>query len=156
MTRDNLEKTVGGVVVICLALVLASSYGGQPLKADGAYDLKAGFNRIDGIAIGDEVRLGGIKVGTVAGQALDDQFRAMLTFRLDAGLALPSDSSAAIHTDGLFGAKFIILDPGGEEETLENGDEIQFTQDSVIVEDLLELIIAEGKANRAKTKETKP
>ena len=64
-------------------------------------------------------------------------------------IELPVDSSAAIHTDGLFGSKFVVIDPGGDLAILEDGDEIQYTQDAVIVEDLLDLIISEGKARLA-------
>ena len=111
--------------------------------------IAAGFNRVDGIAAGDEVQLGGIRIGRVELVTLDSAFRAMLTLRILTDIDLPTDTSAAIHTDGLFGSKFIVLDPGGETEVLEDGDEIQFTQDSVVVSDLLDLIISEGKAKRA-------
>ena len=63
---------------------------------------------------------------------------------------LPLDTSAAIHTDGLFGSKFVVLEPGAEEDVLQSGDEFTYTQDAVVVSDLLDLIIAEGKAARAK------
>jgi len=66
---------------------------------------------------------------------------------------LPIDTAAAIHTDGLFGSKFVILDPGGDEKTLEDGSAIEFTQDSVVVSDLLDLIIREGKAARSQGEE---
>ena len=59
------------------------------------------------------------------------------------------NTSAAIHTNGLFGSKFIVLEPGGEFDELTDGDSITYTQDSLVVEDLLELIITEGKARRA-------
>jgi phospholipid/cholesterol/gamma-HCH transport system substrate-binding protein len=60
------------------------------------------------------------------------------------------DTSAAIHTDGLFGGKFIVLEPGAEENILNNEDEISLTQDAIIVSDLLELIISEGKVVKDK------
>ena len=148
MARDVKEILVGMLVVAALFLAIGLSYGGGELAAPGGFELHASFNRVDGLAEGDEVRLAGIRVGSVERQTLDDKYRAVVTFRLDSDLRLPTDTSVAIHTDGLFGAKFAILEPGGEEEYLGYGDEIVFTQDAVVVEELLELIIAEGKAQR--------
>ena len=64
---------------------------------------------------------------------------------------MPRDTSAAIHTDGLFGGRFLVLDPGGDEETLGDGATIAFTQDAVVISELLDFIIAEGRAARSGT-----
>ena len=147
--REAREIVYGGAVIVVLALVLAYSYGGGRVSsAVGAYTLTANFNRVDGLAEGADVYLAGIKAGTVSGQRLDDDYRAEVEMQIDAGVRLPTDTAVAIHTDGLFGTKFVVLDPGGEEDMLEPGDEITFTQDAMIVGELLDLIIAEGKANR--------
>ena len=147
--REAREIVIGGAVVVVLALVLAYSYGGSRVKsAVGAYTLIAKFNRIDGLNDGAEVFLAGIKVGTVSGQTLDDDYRAVVALQLEPGVKLPADTAVAIHTDGLFGSKFVVLDPGGDEDMLEPGDEITVTQDAMIVSELLNLIISEGKALR--------
>ena len=150
MTRDVKQTLVGGLVVTALALILAFSYGGPELKSGGGYHLTASFNRVDGLVAGDEVRLGGIKVGTVIKQYLDKDYRAVLRFEIDPAIQLPMDTSVAIHTDGLLGAKFAVLEPGGEEEYLQPDDEIPFTEDALIVEELLELVISEGRARQRK------
>ena len=150
MIGENRQIIVGGLVVVGLVLMLALSFGRSAIEAPDGYPLKAVFNRVDGLAEGDEVRLAGIRVGTVAEQILDDQFRAVVTFRIDENLKLPMDSSVAIHTDGLFGAKFAVLEPGGEEDLLEPGDEITFTQDAMTVDEILELIISQGRARQRK------
>ena len=112
--REAREIVIGGAVVVVLALVLAYSYGGSGVKsAVGAYTLIAKFNRIDGLNDGAEVFLAGIKVGTVSGQTLDDDYRAVVALQLEPGVKLPADTAVAIHTDGLFGSKFVVLDPGG-------------------------------------------
>ena len=156
MTSNSREATVGGIVVVGFLLILGFSYVGGKVTANvdtGSYLLKATFNLVDGLAEGGDVRLGGIKVGTVESFSLDEFYRAVALLRIDSEVKLPSDTSAAIHTDGLFGDKYIILEPGGDMENLPQGDEITFTQDSVIVGELLELIISRGKANRKKVKE---
>jgi phospholipid/cholesterol/gamma-HCH transport system substrate-binding protein len=62
---------------------------------------------------------------------------------------VPTDTSVSVQTDGLFGGKFVLLEPGGDESMLADGDTITYTQDSLIVGELLDLIIAEGRARRA-------
>lgn len=152
MASETKEILFGALVLMTLVLGIAWSYGmGKSHMAGGAEDymLRASYNRIDGLNEGAEVRLGGIRVGTVESARLDDHFRVVVQFRIAKGVDLPLDSSAAIHTDGLFGGKYVVLEPGGDMANLKDGDELSFTQDAVIVSELLELIIAQGKARRA-------
>ena len=137
----------GGVVVLAFALVLVSVLGKMNMETGpgaGKYRINAMFNRIDGLIEGDDVRVGGVKVGSVTTQRLDENYRAIIGLDISVDVKLPSDSSAAIHTDSLFGSKFVILEPGGEEEMLVSGDTITFTQDAMIVSDLLDQIIDQG------------
>ncbi len=76
----------------------------------------------------------------------------MISLKIDPAVNLPTDTSAAVHTDGLFGSKFIVLEPGAEEEDLESGEEITFTQDALVDSDLMELIISKCKAAQVKRK----
>lgn len=154
--ENDKNAVVGALVLVVLVGAMMLSYGATRLseKAEvGSYQLVAVFNQVDGLFEGDEVRLGGIKVGNVGEQRLDDNFRAVVTLNIDSGTELPLDSSAAIHTDGLFGSKFVVLEPGGEMDVLKGGEEIEYTQDAVIVGELLELIINEGKAKKNTAKE---
>jgi len=148
--RDTL---VGGLVFFFFAVLLMVSYGGKQMASKasvGTYPIRAVFSRVDGLFKGDEVRLGGIRMGTVGQQLLDKNFRAVVTLNMNDGLKIPVDSAAAIHTDGLLGSKFVVIDPGGAEKMLAAGDEIEYTQGSVVVSELLSLIIDEGKAKKAK------
>ncbi len=152
MAPETRETLVGAVVVLALFVVLGFSYGGGKAAARSAatgYLVEATFNRIDGLAVGDEVRLGGVRIGTVEDQVLGGDYRATVTLRLESPVPLPTDTAAAIHTDGLFGSKYVELQPGAEEDMLADGDVLHFTQDAVIVGELLELIITEGRKKRA-------
>ena len=140
MERDDREILVGMADFVAPALALELSYGGSRLKPVSDYALTATSNRVDGLSIGDDMRLSGVKAGSVEQQILDDRYRALVTLRITADVKMPTDTAAAIHTDGLIGTKFVILDPGGN---------IPFTQDAVLVDELLELIIAEGMARGA-------
>ncbi len=150
------EMVVGTAALMVLALVLIVVYGGADKEARAEFDtyrIFATFNRVDGLAVGDEVMVSGIPVGRVQSMDLDTDFRVRITLRVDSGVELPIDTAAAIYTDGLFGSKFVALDPGGDEKMLQDGSAIEFTQDSVVVSDLLDLIIREGKAARSQGEE---
>ena len=145
------EILLGAVALGILFAILAVFYSGQHVAARArmeSYDITADFNRIDGLDVGAEVRLSGVPVGRVAAVALAPNYRVRVTMRIDGSVKVPADTAAAIQTDGLFGSKFMTLDPGGDERSLADGDAITFTQDAMVVSDLLDLIIAEGRAAR--------
>jgi phospholipid/cholesterol/gamma-HCH transport system substrate-binding protein len=151
MGRETREIVIGAVTVLALVAVLVfmNARSGQIATSDSNLLLTAKFNKVDGLATGADVRMGGIAIGKVTGMKLDSQFRAVISMHVDGPIDLPKDSSASIHTDGLFGSKFVVLEPGAEDGGLKSGDDVTFTQDAVVVSDLLELIISEGKSNRA-------
>lgn len=149
MHSTRKEKVVGGVTFLALVVAIFISYGkSDNATDDGSYDVSAVFGRIDGLGDEAEVRMGGVHIGYVNKAVLNENYRVNVTMSIDEGIILPTDTSAAIHTDGLFGGKFIELEPGGEETSLQHGSNIDMTQSSVVVEELLELIISEGKAKR--------
>jgi len=142
-----------GIAALCsvvFAVVILVGADHRDSGAGNGYLVKAVFNRIDGLFPGDEVSLSGIKVGSVIATSLDDRFRATVTMRIDNSLKLSDDTSIAIHTNGLFGSKFMVLEPGGSDDLLADGDTIGYTQDAMVVTDLLDLIIAEGQSARAR------
>jgi len=150
MKEEVRHITVGLITLIVLVLVGSVSFSSSQIDAPTGVTIKAVFNQIDGLSKGDDVRMGGVIIGEVTDLSLRDHYTAVVLLRIDHKIPLPNDTSAAIHTDGLFGRKYITLEPGGDEEYLAGGDEITMTQDSVVVQDLLELIIGEAKSKRAK------
>lgn len=145
------ETAIGALVVLIGLAVLGIAYGtGRHRDKMDGYDLQVRFNKADGINVGSDLRLAGVSVGKVVAQGLDDHFRAVLTLRVQNGIAIPVDSSAVIQTDGLMGSKFIAVQPGGEDDLLKTGQMFQYSQDSVNVQDILEQIIAMGENRRAK------
>ena len=151
MKREIREIIIGAATITVLMGVLFTiNLRDSLIGVAGSQDLTvtAKFNKVDGLSKDSEVRLGGIKIGHVYRMALDDQFRAVITLKLDKSVSIPKDSSASIQTDGLFGAKFVVLEPGAETVDLKPHDQLIFTQDAVIVTDLLELIISEGRIAR--------
>lgn len=150
VTKGGSRDTITGAVVVTVAaLLLALVYIKDAHKSETAgYSVTARFNRLDGVTIGTPVRLSGVKIGVVAEQSLDPDFRAVTRLRIDQAVALPTDSSAAIRTDGLLGGKYIEIGPGGDEQMLKGGDSILYTQDSMVIEELLDKIIEQGKGKR--------
>ena len=115
------------------------------------YPLQARFGRTDGLMLGDNVRLAGITVGRVVDAKLDDHFNAVLTLEIKEGIEIPTDSSAAIVSSGIMGGKYIEIEPGGDEEYLQPHDEFSYTQDAMVLEELVDRVISIGKANRSRT-----
>jgi len=134
-----------GVLLVLLAGLVAVHVNSAREKTEG-YAVTARFDKAEGVTVGTEVRLGGVSVGKVTGATLDDRFRAVLTLHLAHGVKLPTDSNAVVQTDGLLGSKFIILQPGGDEKDLQPGGEIAYTQGSLALQDLLDMIISQAES----------
>lgn len=115
---------------------------------DHFYYLKATFGRTDGLFVGDKVRLAGIDVGRVVNLSLDEHFNAVLTLEIKEGIQIPDDSSASIVSSGLMGDKYIEIEPGGSEDFLPENGEFNYTQDAMVLEELLDRIIAIGKSKK--------
>lgn len=140
MSKNNnyFEVIVGTFVLVCAVLFLTHSLKGSQIKNHDSYELVAKFDSIDGIGVGSDVKISGVKIGTVTGQFLDkESYRAALKIAIDSDVLLPADSSAKIASEGLLGSKFLSIEIGADDEMLKTGEEIEFTQSSVNLEDLL-------------------
>lgn len=141
---------MAGILVAALVFTALANRGHRAAEP-GVLTLTASFNRADGIHVGSPVRIAGLSVGTVTASTLDADQHAVLTFSLTQAVALPDDTAAVIETDGIFGSKYIELRPGGTEDMLKSGAHMSYTQDAVIIEDLVALIVQRAKDARAKT-----
>ncbi|PKQ03224.1 MAG: outer membrane lipid asymmetry maintenance protein MlaD [Alphaproteobacteria bacterium HGW-Alphaproteobacteria-12] len=137
--QSNLVETLIGTLVVAFAAVfLFYGYSISGMQSSSGYHVKAAFSAVDGLANGSDVRVSGIKVGTVVSQNLDPEtFQAVVMLDLAPSVKLPDDSSAKITSEGLLGGSYISLTPGGSEDMLSDGGEIMFTQGSI---DLMSLI----------------
>ncbi len=139
MLKDHLAEALAGLAVIAVAAwFLLFALGRTGASGTDSYQLTARFPNATGISVGSDVRVSGMKVGTVTGQTLEPaSYQAVVTLSVDRGVSLPLDSSAAITSEGLLGGSFIALVPGGDPEKLAPGDEITDTQGAT---DLMGLI----------------
>ena len=132
--QTNLVETAVGAVVILIAVVFFTfAYTSSGIgKGSGGYRLVAEFDNADGIGVGSDVRMSGVKIGTVTSQALDPTtYQAVLNLSIDRTLTLPNDSSAKVTSEGLLGSKFVALEPGGSADMLKEGDRIAYTQGAI-------------------------
>ena len=137
MKRNVIESVLGGVVLLVAGLFLVFAYLGSDIRPTQGYELLAKFNAIDGLAIGSDVRIGGVKVGTVVDQRIDPKdYRAIVNFRVISEVKLPVDTVARITSAGLLGSKYVKLEPGGSKETILGGAEIRITRDVISMEEL--------------------
>ena len=140
MTTNRTEIAVGaGVLALAIGFLV---YAGQVTGFGGAsgdiYHLTASFRSAEGVSVGSDVRLAGVKVGTVTELGLDPQtFRAQAKLALESEFQLPDDTAALVSSEGLLGGNFVELVPGGSMFNLEDGQVIADTQGAVSLINLL-------------------
>lgn len=139
MASHKTEVLVGtGVLLTAIGfLIYAIGPSGVSASPDN-YEVTASFRSVEGIGVGTDVRLAGVKVGSVTGLSLNEQtFRADTVISIDNAIQLPDDSAISISSEGLLGGSFVELIPGGSPFNVEPGGEIEDTQSSVSLLSLL-------------------
>ena len=148
MAVNSAAETVIGALVLVTALgfgLYAARIGGGVSSGLGATPLSAQFRSVEGISVGTDVRLAGIRVGSVTGLRLDPEtYQARADFTVEGGIAIPEDSDVKVASEGLLGGAFLEITPGASEFMLAPGDEILNTQSSV---SLLNLLMRFGASN---------
>jgi len=141
MSRAKLDLWVGLFVLIGIAAVLFLSLRvGNLANANfsKSYTVTAQFDDIGGLKVRAPIKSAGVVVGRVAAIGFNMQtYRAEVAFALDTRYEFPRDTTASILTSGLLGEQYIGLDPGGDEEMLEEGDRVMITQSAVVLEKLI-------------------
>jgi phospholipid/cholesterol/gamma-HCH transport system substrate-binding protein len=139
MSRNIAETLMGGMVLAVAVWFFFNAYKGRGGDDSTAVThLSAEFNDVTGIGIGSDVRIGGVKIGTVESISLNEQtYQAKIDFSVRSGITIPNDSDAAIVGESLLGGKFLAINPGGSEDALADGGKIEFTQSSISLEQLL-------------------
>ncbi len=139
MPRRSIAEVLTGAAVLLVAagfLVYAVAHSGRTTAT--GYELYAKFDHIDGLSVGSDVRIAGVKVGSVTQTRLDPQsYQAVVALSVRSDIKLPKDSSAEITSESLLGGKYLALVPGGDETVLNAGQTITITQGSISLEQLL-------------------
>ncbi len=151
MTKSNhnyFDFAVGSIVLGVAILFFFTSLEKSKVSDHNGYNLIAKFENADGLSSGSDVKISGVKIGSVVTQDLDkNSFQAVITLKLNKDVKIPTDSSAKISSEGLLGSKYISIVPGGDTEFLTQNQEITFTQSSVNFEELLGKFIFGGNKN---------
>lgn len=139
MAEDRLEIVTGAAVLAAAVGFLAYAMGGDRLAlGSDSYQLTASFRSVEGIGVGTDVRMAGVKVGTISQLQLNPEtFRADATIEVQNAILLPEDSAILISSEGLLGGNYVELVPGGSPDTIAPGGEIEDTQGAVSLLNLL-------------------
>lgn len=138
MQKNIIETLVGFLVIIIAGLFVLYIYNLRPNNIKSGYTLTATFENVDGVVKGSEVKVGGIVIGKVNEITLDKKmYDAILTLTIEDDIKIPTDSRAAITTNGFIGNKYVAIIPGGDFSYLEHGDKIRHTQSAVNLESIL-------------------
>ncbi|SME87725.1 phospholipid/cholesterol/gamma-HCH transport system substrate-binding protein [Tistlia consotensis] len=158
MQRNIIETIIGAVVLLVATgfVVFAFSIGGLDGIGSG-YSVTARFDDATGVTAGTDVRMSGVKIGTVASQTLDPKtFDAVVAMTIQDGVPLPADSSARIVPDGLLGGNFIDVQPGGALDDIKPGGSIGRTQGAINIVDLVGRFIFGGSGDKGASGDKSP
>jgi len=149
MSENTTEVFVGGAVLaVALGFLVYAGQATGLSSAPSEYELAASFRSADGVNVGTDVRMAGVKVGRVTDIELDPTtYRASTVFTVEEGIEVPDDSAVSISSEGLLGGNYVEILPGGSPFYFEPGDEIEFTQGSVSLVSLLMKFVAGDEDN---------
>jgi phospholipid/cholesterol/gamma-HCH transport system substrate-binding protein len=154
MQNGFVETLLGAAVVAVAAFFFYYGWSSTGAGAVSGYEVVARFDKIDGVSVGTDVRMSGIKIGSVTSQELDQKtYRALVKMNIKQGVALPDDSSVKVSTEGLLGGTYLSVSPGGSEDMMKPGTEFATTQGSV---DLLSLAVQTMLGGSDEKKEEAP
>ncbi len=138
MNRTYVESLLGAVVVVGGLVFVFLAYSAATFETAKGYPLTALFFKAGGLQQGNEVRIGGVKVGTIASVYLDPEtYDSVVQLTVSSRLEFPVDTVAAIADDGIFGGKYLLLEPGQEKAVMKPGDTFERVRDAASLEDLI-------------------
>ena len=148
--KKNILETIVGAFVLIIAIyvgIIFISKSSNFKSSKDEFSLLAKFENADGIEQGSDVKIGGVKIGTILNKSVDyKSYNAILKFSIDKNLKIPDDSTAKIDSSGLLGDKHLSIVPGGSENMLALNEEIKYTQSSVNLETLIGKMIFSTKS----------
>ena len=154
MKRSVIETVLGAVVLFVAGFFLVFSYKTANIKSvSGGYEITADFSGIGGLAVGDDVQISGVKIGSVIDVSLNpESYLARVKMSIDRSIQIPEDTAALISSESLLGGRYLLLEPGASEDMIGSGGHIQYTQAPQNLEQLLGQFIfsmQDGKDKKA-------
>jgi phospholipid/cholesterol/gamma-HCH transport system substrate-binding protein len=156
MSKKTVNTLVGALVVATGVAAFLMSQRSSAVDIPDSYELKASFGSIDGVSKGTKVLLTGLEVGQVDSFTYNEtRQRAILTMSIQDGIEIPLDSVVMIVTDGLLGPKYLKIQAGGDIDMMKPGGQFDYTQDSIVFEEILQKVILNAEEARRREKEKK-
>jgi phospholipid/cholesterol/gamma-HCH transport system substrate-binding protein len=138
MRRNIIETIMGAAVILVAAGFVVFAFSATGVGSVDGYRVTARFDNAQGVNPGTDVRMAGVKIGSVVQQELNpNTYFAEVTMAIQEDIRLPQDTSARIVPEGLLGGNYVNLEPGGAEQTIPDGGQIQYTQGAVNLVDLI-------------------
>jgi phospholipid/cholesterol/gamma-HCH transport system substrate-binding protein len=152
MSGNVIETVMGAVVLVVAAFFLFFAYTTSQVRAVDGYTVTAQFTRVDGIRDGSDVRIAGVKVGSITAENLDPKtYLATLKMSINPEYKLPDDTVAEVISSSLLGDKYLALVPGGSDKNIPPGGQIKYTQATASLEDLIgQMIFSQAGAGSQK------
>lgn len=157
MNHNAVETVLGAVVLVIAGFFLVFALGAADMRRVSGYHVYANFSKIDGISSGMDVRISGVKVGSVAKTELDPQtYLAKVTLSIMDDIKLPVDTVAKVSSESLLGGKYLALEPGAEDDMIKPNGQIQYTQASLNLEEMIgKFIFSANDKEKSSDKEKK-
>lgn len=119
-----------------------------------SYTVTARFENSGGLKVKSQVSAAGVKIGQVKAIGFDlKTYQSVVSMSIYSEYnELPTDTTASIFTAGLLGEQYVNLEPGGAEEYLQEGSEIELTQPAIILEKAIGQFLFKSAEEKAETK----
>ena len=141
--KNNYFETILGVVVLIFAFNFLYDFFKANKSNDysGSQKFNAKFLKLGGVIVGNDVKLSGVKVGSVSKIFLDENFLAVVEFYINKNIKLPLDTKVKVSSEGMLGNKYLSLIPGKKDQVLSDGGELKNVVDYESIEDQVSKII---------------
>jgi phospholipid/cholesterol/gamma-HCH transport system substrate-binding protein len=147
--RNIVETIVGALVLVVAGVFVFYAFAKADRSGADGYEVVARFGRIDGLKRGADVTLSGVKVGTVTGFTLDPKtYQAVVRISVSSDVDLPIDTNAKIVSESLLGGVVVVLEPGNDKTMIKANGEIDRTQDSIPLTELIAKFMFGGTGSK--------
>jgi phospholipid/cholesterol/gamma-HCH transport system substrate-binding protein len=147
MHNETVETLIGAVVIAIAVVFTVFAYRSTGTAPGSGYELTAKINRVDGLAVGTDVRLAGLKVGTIAAMTLGTDYLITVHMAINTDVKVPDDSSLVVTSSSLLGSSYLSISPGGSDKMLPPGGVIKNTQGAIDMMGLLNRFANSGSGS---------
>ena len=158
MQQNNIAETIIGAIVVVVAIgFLLFTYSRTGSGSLSGYEVNARLPKVDGLSIGTDVRLAGIKIGTVTEMTLDPKtYLVTVHMNVRDDIKIPADSSVMVTSSGFLGSQYLSITPGGDQKMMASGEFFESVQGSIDVMGLVNRFATGGGSQPAAPKPAAP